>query len=231
MATSNVHTLGTFFPDRANMWFAGAKFSSDVGHDGVGKINLGPALVAADPNGILSAQSIASAQDIAASGFASTYSDSVMGRFGRNVNVDGSAASTAVITVYGFDYLGQPMYEEITMNGTTSVEGKKAFARVTRIVTGTDADSALDVGWGNVLGLPYKLIDLITELVDGLEPADAGAVVKGINTAQTATSADSRGTYTPHANNVPDGSKLHELVGIWDNFSAVGLYGLAQYNG
>lgn len=229
--TSNVHTLGTHFPDRVNQWFAGAKYSSDVDNGGAGKITLGPALVAADPNGILSAQSIVSAQDISRASFATTYTDSVMGRFGRNVNVDGSAASTAVITIHGYDYLGQPMQENITMNGTTSVEGKKAFARVTRIVTGTDADSALDVGWGDVLGLPYKLVDVYTELVDGAEPADAGTFVKGLVTVQTATSADARGTYTPHANNLADGSRIHGLFGLFDNETAAGLFGLAQYNG
>lgn len=223
-----IHTLGTFFPDRVNLHFANAKYASDVDHGGAGKISLGPALVAADPNGILSAQAIVTAADVSASGFAATYSDSVMGRFGRNVNVDGSAASTAVIVVYGFDYLGQPMRESITMNGTTSVEGKKAFARVTRITTGTDADSNLDVGWGDVLGLPYKLVDVYTEIVDGLEPADAGTFVKGINTAQTGTSADPRGTWTPHANNIADGTRVHSLFGLFDNEN---LYGIAQYNG
>lgn len=229
--TTNVHTLGTFFPDRVNQWFAGAKYSSDVDNGGAGKINLGPALVAADPNGILNAKAIVTAQDWSPTSFETTYSDEVMGRFGRNVNVDGSAASTAVITIYGYDYLGQPMRENITMNGTTSVEGKKAFARVTRITTTTDADSNLDVGWGDVLGLPYKLVDVYTELVDGLEPASAGTFVAGINTVQTATSADPRGTYTPHSSNVADGTRLHSVFGLFDNSSGVGLYGLAQYNG
>jgi len=154
-----------------------------------------------------------------------------MGRFGRNVNVDGSAASTAVIRVYGFDYLGQPMIEDITMNGTTTAEGLKAFARVTRITTGTDSDATLDVGWGDKLGLPYRLIDVYTELVDGVEPADAGAYVKGVATTQTATTGDPRGTYTPHANNIANGARLHGLVGLFDNDSAVGLYGVQQYNG
>lgn len=231
MATSNVHTLGTFFPDRANMWFAGAKYSSDVANTGLGKINLGPALVAANTAGILSAVSIATAQDISASAFATTYSDSVMGRFGRNCTVVGVAASTAVITVYGYDYLGQPMRENITMNGTTAVQGVKAFARVTRVVTGIDSDSGLSLGWGNTLGVPYRLIDLYTELVDNLEATSAGAIVVGPTAAQTATSADPRGYYTPHASFVPDGTRIHELMGLWDNESSIGLYGNAHYNG
>lgn len=221
-------TMGDFFPNRVNMHFRNAKYAADVRDSGIGTIYI-PALVAADPDGIIAAKAIATAQDWDSSEFAAAYSDEVMGKFGRNVVVDGSAASTAVITVYGFDYLGQPMIEAITMNGTSTVEGLKAFARVTRITTGTDADASLDVGWGNKLGLPYALVDVFTELVNGVEPADAGTFVKRVTTdPQTSTTGDPRGTYTPHSSNIPDGSKEYAVVGLW---AIDDLFGVAHYNG
>lgn len=223
-----MQTMGDFFPDRVNMHFRNAKYAADVRDNGIGKIYI-PAVETADADGILDGQAIATAQDLDTSDFAAAYSDDVMGKFGRNITVVGSAASTATITVYGYDYLGQPMIEEIDMNGTTPVAGVKAFARVTRIVTGTDADSTLDVGWGDVLGLPYGLVDLITELVDEAEPADAGTVVKRVTTdPQTATTGDPRGTYAPHSNNAPNGSRTYQLVGLW---AIEDLFGVAHYNG
>lgn len=215
--------LGEFFPKRINSWFANAQYAADIGTDGFGKIKI-PAPVATDPDGILAAQAIVTAQDITT--FAAAYSDTVMGKFGRNLVVDGSAASTAVITVYGFDYLGQPMVEDITMNGTTTAAGIKAFRYVTRVVTGTDADATLDLGWGDVLGLPYKLLDVYTETVSGAEPADAGTFVKGSTATQSATSADPRGTYAPHSNNIPNGTRYYEIYGIWD---ITNLYGVQHY--
>jgi hypothetical protein len=221
--------LGDYFPKRAKLWFSGAKYAADIGTDGVGKIKI-PAMVAADTDGIVAAQAIVSAQDITT--FAATYSDSVMGKFGRNVTTVGSAASTATVTVYGYDYLGQFMIETLTQNGTTAVAGKKAFARVTRIVTTTDADSNMDVGWGSVYGLPYKIIDIWSEIVKGVEASSAGTVVVGSVATQSATSAEPRGTYAPHSSNVADGilstSMYWEIYGIFD---ITNLYGIAHYAG
>lgn len=216
---------GDFFPARVNMWFANCKYAADVENGGIGKIEL-PALVAADTNGILSAQSIAAAVDT--STFADTYSDSVMGKFGRNVTVVASGAATSKVQVYGTDYLGQPIKEELTLNGTSAVAGKKAFKRIERVTAGTTAGTTIDLGWGNVFGLPYKLLDVYTEMVDGAETSDAGTFVKGSDTAQTATSTDPRGTWAPHANNAPDGTKTYQLVGLFDDGN---LLGVAHYAG
>lgn len=224
--------LGDFFPNRINLYVPEAKYAADVRMaDGFGLIDLGPAalLPAADPNGIIAAEAIATAQDWDASEFAAAYSDDVMGKFGRCLSVDGSAASTAVITIYGYDYLGQPMIETITMNGTTAVNGKKAFRRVTRITTGTDADATLDVGWIDILGLPYALRDVYTILKAGVEPADADTIVKEVLTdPQTATTGDPRGTISLHANNATDGVNTYAIAGLWNTDN---LYGVPHYNG
>lgn len=219
--------LGQFFPKRTNDHVPNMRYAADVGSNGFGRIGLGPALVAADPDGILAAQPTDSAGS--ATSFAAAYSDDVMGRFGRNVTVDCSGANTDVVTITGRDYLGQLMVENITLNGTTLVNGVKCFARITEVSWLAEAAVTIDVGWGDRLGLPYKIVDLYSELVDGAEPANAGAVTVGPNTdPQTATTVDPRGYYAPHANNVPNGSRVHELVGMFDHDN---LHGVAHYGG
>lgn len=217
--------LGSFFPKRVNMWFSGAKYAADVGSNGAGKIRI-PALSALDADGILAAQSIATAVDTTT--FAATYleTDAVMGKFGRNVTVVASGAATSTVTVYGFDYLGQPMMETLTLNGTTSVLGLKAFRRISRITAGVTAATTINVGWGNKLGVPYKLLDTYTILKSNAEPTDADTVVVGSVATQSATSADPRGTINLHANNLTNGTNYYDIYGLWD---VSNLYGVQHY--
>lgn len=224
MGVSN--TVGTFFPSRINMHFPRAKYSSDVGYGGAGKISLGPAPIALNATGILNAASIATALDTMT--FATTYKKSAMGRFGRNVTVVASGAATSAVSVYGTDYLGQPMKEDFTLNGATPVVGKKAFTTITRVSAGITAGTTINVGWGNVFGLPYKIIDLYTEMVDNVEATAAGTITLPVTVDQTATTGDPRGSYTPNAANVPNGVRTYQLYGLWDNSD---LYGKAQYAG
>lgn len=217
--------LGSFFPKRVNMWFSGAKYAADVGVTGVGKIYI-PALAALDADGILAATSIAAAVDTTT--FAATYleTDAVMGKFGRNLTVVASGVATSAVTVYGYDYLGQPMMETFTLNGTTPVLGLKAFRRVTRVTATVTAATTINVGWGNKLGLPYKLQDVYTILKSNAEPADADTVVIGSVATQSATSADPRGTIGLHANNVTNGTNDYTVIGLWD---VDNLYGVQHY--
>lgn len=222
MGISN--TVGTFFPARINMYFPKAKYAADVANGGAGRINFGPALVAANATGILNAASIATALDTAT--FATTYKRANMGRFGRNITVVASGAATSAVSVYGIDYLGQPMREDFTLNGATPVVGKKAFAAVNRVTGAITAGTTINVGWGNVLGLPYRFVDVFSELVDGAEATAAGTFTAPVMTAQTATSGDPRGTYTPNAANVPNGARVYSVYGLWDTTD---LYGLQQF--
>lgn len=216
---------GDFFPRRVNMWFSGANYAADVRTDGFGIIDI-PAPVAADADGILDGTSIATAVDTTT--FASTYTDEVMGKFGRNVTVVASGAATSTVTVHGHDYLGQPMQETLTLNGAVSVVGVKMFRHVNRVVAGVTAATTIDVGWGNVLGLPYKLLKSDAEFVSGAVPADAGTLTAGNDTTVSATTSEPRGKYAPHANNVPNGTRTYRIAGYWDKDN---LYGIAHYNG
>ena len=223
------NTVGTFFPDRVNLHFKNAKYAADVDHGGAGKIGLGPAswLPAAQSNGIIAAASIATAVSITS--FATTYkAEKSMGRFGRNVTLALSGAGTPAATVFGLDYLGQPMQETFNLAGATPVVGKKAFGSVTRVDCALVAATTLNVGWGDILGLPYKLIDVYTELVDGAEATVAGTFVIGQNAAQTSTSNDPRGTWTPGAGFLANGAKNYALYGLFDSDN---LYGNAHFNG
>lgn len=135
---------------------------------------------------------------------------------GRNVNVVSANAgdTTQVVTVTGVDMYGQTMREAITLNGTTTVQGKKAFASVTAVSVSATMTGNLSVGDGTIIGLPVYLPNatwILRETQDGAT-ATAGTVVAGagITVPSTSTSADVRGTYTP--NSAPDGSRSYALL-------------------
>lgn len=216
---------GDFFPRRINSHVPNMKYAADVRFGGVGTILI-PAMVAADTDGILDGQSIATADDTTT--FVTGYDPDMMGKFGRNVTVVASGAATSTVTVRGKDYLGQPMVETLTLNGTSAVAGKKAFKYIDSIAWGATAGTTIDVGYGNVLGLPYKSQKLVSELVNKEVPANAGAIVDGAATGHTAsaTSDDPRGTYAPHSSQVPNGSKAYELTIMHDTDN---LHGDAHY--
>lgn len=195
------HDKASHYPRGMNLYVPDMTYSADVDVIGYAHMDLG-SLPVADADGILSAESIASAG--ATQEFASTYDASVMGRYGRNVTVVASGAATSKVTVHGTDYLGQPMSEELTLAGASAVAGKKAFKHINSVEYGATAATTINLGWGNVLGLPYATKVLERELVNDGAPAQAGTVVTAVLTDQTATSGDPRGTYAPNGGVVAD---------------------------
>lgn len=201
---------GDYFPRRINDHVPNMQYAADVRFGGLGTIVIpapaaAAAFVAALPGGV-SAVTPANYEADA--------------KFGRNVTVTASAATGANSTVIirGKDYLGQPMIEQITVtnaNGTTAQVGKKAFKYIDSLEVGTPADGSqtFAVGWGNVLGLPYKSQKLISELVNKEVPSNAGTFVDGAATGHSGsvTSDDPRGTYTPHSSFLPNGSREYTL--------------------
>lgn len=207
--------LGSYYPAGVNVYVPSMQYAADVDINGHIPVDLSPlvALAAADTDGILAAQSIAAAVDTTtfAAAFAKQNTDeSLMGRFGRNVTVVASGAATSNVTVYGYDYLGQPMAESFTLAGAVSQVGKKAFKRISRITAGVTAATTIDVGWGNVLGLPYAYIGEGVSYTDDVFNAAQGTFVARV-AAQTLTSGDPRGTWTPDAANVPNGTRKHKI--------------------
>ncbi len=206
-----------------NMYVPGAQFSADVGTNGQTRVEFG-APDALDADGILSAQSIAAVADVTS--FANTYSDDVMGRYGRNATAVASGAATSKIGIYGRDYLGQPVYEQLTLNGATTVQGKKAFASIYKVaIEGATAATTVNVGWGDKLGLPYRTTGLDVSFEDGVS-ATAGTLTNGASadTDQTGTSNDPRGLYVP--NTATNGAHTYAAIVSVDLDA---LYGIAHF--
>lgn len=79
----------------------------------------------------------------------------------RNIIVKGNASGIAgVVVITGTNYVSEEMTETIALNGATAVEGTKAFKIVSQINLPVETHIGTDtvsVGWGDKLGLPYKL--------------------------------------------------------------------------
>ena len=144
--------------------------------------------------------------------------------FGRTLLVNHSVAS--VVTVNGFDYLNQPMTENITIAvGNTPVQGVKAFKRITRI----DAVLAgnITVSTGQAFGVPFAGIALIREIVDGVVATSGTLTAAGV-AVQTATTGDPRGVYNPNA--ATDGVKDIAITLVTQAQRTGGLYGLRHFS-
>jgi len=80
----------------------------------------------------------------------------------RSISVKGNAAGVAGnVVITGTNYAGQVITETIALNGTSAVEGSKAFNTVTKIDLPIETHAGTDtvsVGWGDKLGIPYKLV-------------------------------------------------------------------------
>lgn len=112
----------------------------------------------------------------------------------RNVTITTSAdETTKSILITGTDIYGTVMSERITGPNTTVASGKKAFKTITSIVATGDM-AALTIGFGDVLGLPFRIEDKnqIGVMFDGA--ADAATIVIGDATTATTTTGDVRGT-------------------------------------
>lgn len=149
--------------------------------------------------------------------------------WGRNLTCVASAACVRVLTATGYDYLGQKMQESMTLNGTTTVQGLKAFAYLTQVdIDALQTDVAtVSVGFGNKFGLPFAGEALDIELKNGAAAANAGTFTAALAdaTAATATNADVRGTYLP-VTVIPDGTNTFTILYILRRNN---LHGNAQF--
>ena len=148
--------------------------------------------------------------------------------WGRNLTATASTTCTRVITVTGYDYLGQKMQETITLNGAATIQGLKAFMWVTGFSISSDTDIAtVSIGWGNKFGLPFAGEAMNFEIKNGATAANAGTFTAALAdaTAATVSNADTRGTYLP-VTVIPDGTNTFKITFMkrWGN-----LHGNAQY--
>jgi len=190
---------------RINHRVADMVYAADVGVDGITTVDI-PAMPAASSNAILAAQSV-NAAGVAVP--IASFNPAMMGRYGRNFTGTLSAVGSCTVIVTGYDYLGQPMREQLGVANSLTL-GQKMFADISSISFSAVAGLTLNLGFGNILGVPYKVLNtqMLGETVNDLVPT-AGALQTGV-TVQTLTSGDPRGRYTP--NQSPGGTTFYRFT-------------------
>lgn len=113
-----------------------------------------------DVDGILTSQSVgasAATFTLTAANCAATYDFTNGLDVARNVTLTGSSSSDQVITVNGTDVYGQAMSETITLSTTSTIQGAKAFKKITgyTVAAGGAASKTFTMGWGDKIGLPF----------------------------------------------------------------------------
>jgi hypothetical protein len=232
---------GAFHPQRVNQYVKAMAMAASV-HNGPVRVDFGaPAL--ADTDAI-----VTQAQDLEAdnaktlTSFLGAIGSAAPAPYGRNITATAGAAvgsgTSVVITINGFDYLHQPMTETITVahaDGTNTIAGKKAFYGPTSIASdgGGSVDTYILIGYGALLGLPFRAIKVFTEEADGVPDGTLGSLVAGVLTdPQTATTGDPRGTYDPHT--TLDGSANVTATFLFDSYVNAsgngGLHGIKHYS-
>lgn len=160
------------------------------------------------------------------------YADSRYGRIVTGITSAAQGATSPKVVVRGFDYLGQPMMEELTVT-SGGVAGVKAFYHVVSAELTIAATNAVtfDIGWGTKVGLPFKSEILAareggTMLLTAAVQAKRTAPV--VTDPATATTGDPRGLYEPTTLGV---EVIVTLMGIPDvNADGNGgLMGIKQY--
>jgi hypothetical protein len=136
--------------------------------------------------------------------------------------------TAAVLTIRGFDQYGFPMTE--TSASGTAHTGKKAFKTVTQITTSVNI-TALTVGTGDVLGLPFRVgaNGVITARANNAVDV-AVQVVADTTSPATGLTGDVRGTVDPAIalNGANTFAVLVKPASLLDN---EGSFGVAQFAG
>jgi hypothetical protein len=216
-----------YYPQRINLRVPAKAYTANV--EGAGIIFASYGAPAAANNTLLfNAQSVAAAGTFVVADPAA-QTEAAMGRYGRGLRLVAAGAYSGVIIVRGRDYLGQPMREDITANGTTPVLGVKAFRYVDSINIATTAATTVSLGVTDLMGLPEKMLTTqgLIEVKNGTTTANAGTFVVGLAnaTTPTATNADPRGTYLP-VTVIPNGTNTFELRYVADTNN---LHGNAHF--
>lgn len=158
----------------------------------------------------------------------------------RNITIavtHGSSVVAMTIVVTGKDTYGQRMTESLAIAATgmsQSATGLKAFKSVDSIAitsAGNATTNTMNLGWGDTLGLPYRLggaYDILAKYVDGsLEAIGSGTQTAGDAAAATSSTGDVRGTWLPAT--ATNGTRRFRIwMKIHDPSSDAGAFGVAQ---
>lgn len=238
------NVVASYFPRRINLRVPNMKYAADASLQDPFRVDFGAPL-ALSANGLIAAVVMVNGSAVTVSTLTSgAGSATAIGyygkvpvesttawpdKWGRNLTVVASAANARTLTATGYDYLGQKMVEVITINGTTTVQGVKAFAWLESAVFSSDTDTTtVNVGWGNKFGLPYTMHSIIHEVKNNAIAANAATIAAAPTTdPQVSTTVDPRGTYLP-VTVIPDGTNT--FVGYF-TLRRTNLHGVAHYGG
>jgi hypothetical protein len=198
-------------------------YSADVNYNGETRVNFGAPLAAVTTS-ILNAGSMTGITSIDLSGVAA-----IPDAWGRCIQIAASGANATVVTIFGWDYLGQPIAEALTLNGATPVIGNKAFKSFASAGI-TAAATTLSIGTSVKLGLPYKAIRCVYEIGNGVVAAAGTLVGPSLVDPQTNATNDPRGVYTTTTtmNGTNIISAAFNMVNDVNTSNNGGLHGLRQ---
>jgi hypothetical protein len=143
--------------------------------------------------------------------------------FARNISAASSTTDTTqTLTITGTDIAGNPLVEDLGLNGTTEVVTASAFLTVTAIsidlvMVGTLIMGTPGTGANIEFGLDVRMLNGYDALhaIDGAGAAEGGAfTVADVTDPPLATTGDARGTYNPSAD--PDGAEDYILYYVGD---------------
>ncbi len=201
-------------------------------HDYEAKTATGGAPAVADPNAICLSQS---ATGVAGSALtlATTLGTVPTMDIPRCLTIDNTGTATTTIQITGTDEYGQVMVEDLVFNGTTVVNGLKAFKTVTGVTNGNALTATRDVlvGTASIMGLPYALTDVGRHKhtsVDGISELGV-TIVAAATIAATATTGDVRGTVA--ATTAQNGTRLFTVSMQVDTTNRNTCFGVAQFGG
>jgi hypothetical protein len=138
-------------------------------------------------------------------------------------NIIAAWTGTAILTVTGTDYYGQPQTES-SASGTTFA-GKKGFATITGISVSANV-TVFTSGTGNVLALPFRVASGGISCPMFNDAVDAGTFVPpDLTMPATSSTGDVRGTYAP-AGTLNGAKFLAILLRAVDNTTQVGSFGV-----
>lgn len=237
MTGQTTHREADNFAERIDHYVPKMMYAADVHDDGFYKIGLGTPN-APDTDGVVDGVTVTGGVTLTAANFNGVEANGVewesSAKYGQAVSIVFSAAGTPVVQIKGYDYLGQRMQENLTGNGTSTVNGAKAFKRIDEIVVASGVTGTIDVGTLGIFGLPYKTVSFSTEIVDGAGAAMVGSLTQAdLTDPATAVTGDPRGTYDPHT--ATNGTADFVIVAQADNWrnddDNGGYHGIKHFSG
>jgi hypothetical protein len=187
---------------------------------------------ATDANGIAQSQSPGSAGSLTLDGTLVSSGVATLD-VPRTVSVtSGADDSGNTFTVTGEDEYGYAVVEDITGPNAGTVNGAKAFKKVSKVEIDGSAAGNITVGTSDILGLPYALNDVADAgafYADGTEELGSSTLQAADELTATATTGDVRGTVQP--NTSPNGDVEYRIHMAVQGTSTREALGVEQFSG